>query len=144
MYCRILRLEPRASKFSTIDVDPQNDAFVTEQGQSTGVNISDFGPIQLKMLKPNSRKYKVIQDISFTLVPPFITSNVATGDDAAGPLGETNALVTNMQRSGFARRFKFRHDIGKKLYFEAGGENKENSTSGQKNEFILFHFCHQE
>lgn len=141
-FVRILRLEPRASKFSTVDVDPQNDAFVTEQGNATGINLADFGPVQLKMLKANSRKYKVIQDISFTMVPPFIGTNVATGDTDAGPLGETNALVTNMQRSGFMKRLKMKHDIGKKLYFEAGGQNKTNSTSGQKNEFILFHTCH--
>jgi hypothetical protein len=133
-FVRVLRLCPRPTKLSTVDIDPENDAFVNELGQQTGVADSAFGPAQLMLYKVNSRKYKVVGDIKFEMVPPFTTTEVDTG------IG-TDALVTNIAKSGFMKKLVMRHDIGKKLYFESGSGSSGNSTAGQKNEFILFHTC---
>ena len=133
-FVRVLRLCPRPTKLSTVDIDPENDAFVNELGQPTGIADSAFTPAALMLYKPNSRKYKVVADMKFEMVPPFTTTEVDTG------LG-TDALVTNIQRGGFMKKLVMRHDIGKKLYFESGSGSSGNSTAGQKNELILFHTC---
>lgn len=141
-YLRIVRVAPRASKFSTVDVDPQNDLFVDEFGQATGINIPGFSTHQLMTLKLNSRKYKVISDKSSIMVPPMVMNNVATGQSDTDPLSETNGNIQQYNAKGCFRTMSFRHDIGKKLFFEQGDEAETNSTSGQQNEFILFHTCH--
>lgn len=133
-FVRVLRLCPRPTKLSTVDIDPENDAFVTELGQPTGIADSAFGPQQLMLYKPNSRKYRVVADTKFEMVPPFVTTEVDTG------VG-TDALVTNLAKTGYMKKLTMKHNIGSKLYFEAGGNNNVNSTVGQKNEFILFHTC---
>lgn len=131
-FVRVLRLSPRPAKLSTVDIDPENDAFVNELGQATGVADSAFGPQELMLYKANARKYKVISDQSFTLVPPFVTTEVDTG------VG-TDALVSNLARGGYMKKLVMKHNIGKQLYFESGGASNTNSTAGQQNEFILFH-----
>lgn len=139
-FVRILRLQPRASKFSTEDVNPMSDAFVDEVGEKTGIDDNDFGPIELMTYKSNSRKYKVISDKSFTMVPPFTVNNQSTGFTAAGT-DPGNASVSNLTANGCFKTMTMRHDIGNKLYFPAGSTGRHNSSTGQKNEFILFHTC---
>jgi hypothetical protein len=136
-YVRVLRITPNAKKLSTTEIDPENDAFINELGQETGVADSNFGPHELMMYLPNKRKYRVIADTKCTLVPPFVTTEVAQG----GAAGASDALVTNLQKSGFMKRMTMKHNIGKKLYFEDGANTGGNSTAGQQNEFILFHTC---
>ena len=138
---RVLRIAPRATKFSTIAIDPERDAFVNELGQPTGIHDGTFGPRELMLYKANARKYKVISDKSFTLLPPMTASNVATGQSATDPLTETGAQLTNIVGQACMKRLHMKHDIGKKLYFEEGGVDADNSQTGQKNEFILFHTC---
>lgn len=117
-----------------------SDAFVNEVGQPAGIDDNDFGPVQLMTFKSNSRKYKVISDKSFTMVPPFTVNNQSTGFTAAGT-DPANAGVSNLTASGCFKTITMRHDIGNKLYFPNGGHGRENSATGQKNEFILIHTC---
>lgn len=138
-YVRILRLSPKAPKMSTEDVNPMSDAFVNEKGEKTGIDDNDFGPVSLMTFKANSRKYKVISDKSFTMVPPYTANNQATG--MAAPSDTNNASVSNLTANGCFKTVQYKHDIGKKLYFPHGGQGRHNSSTGQKNEFILFHTC---
>jgi len=139
-FVRVIRIQPRASKFSTEAVNPMSDAFVDETGQHTGIDDNDFGPIELMTYKSNSRKYKVISDKSFTMVPPFTVNNQSTGFTAAGT-DPGNASVSNLTANGCLKTMNMRHDIGSKLYFPQGSIGRHNSATGQKNEFILFHTC---
>ena len=138
-YVRILRLAPRAPKMSTEDVNPMSDAFVNEKGEPAGIDDNDFGPVELMTFKANGRKYKIISDKSFTMVPPFTVNNQATGQ--AAPADTANASVSNLTANGCFKTIQMKHDIGKKLYFPHGGQGRHNSSTGQKNEFILFHTC---
>lgn len=133
-FVRVIRVAINAPKLSTINIDPENDLFMNELGQEKGIADSDFGPHELMMYIINKRKYKVIKDMKFELVPPFTSTDINTG------VG-TNALVTNLVSKGHMKRITMVHDIGTKLYFEAGGTTGDNSTAGQKNELILFHTC---
>lgn len=130
---RILRLVPRPPKGSGTEIDPENDAFLTESNQETGVADSDFQHYQLLMLKANTKKYKVYDDIRFVLTPPLTTTELATQGNA----GSTSIQVGNIQTNSH-RQMTFKHNIGKKLFYE-NPQNRSNPTTGFQNEFILFH-----
>merc|ERR1712070_335697 len=108
---------------------------------ATGINDADFKNHQLMTYKLNGRKYKIIEDKSWIMAPPMILNNVATGQSDTDPLTEVNGNVSMYNVGNCLKTLQCRHDIGKKLFFEDGGEQEANSTSGQQNEFILFHTC---
>jgi len=130
---RVLRLVPRPQKGSSQDVNPEDDAFLTEGSQEIGVADADFQHYQLLMLKANTKKYQVKQDFRFVLTPPLTTTEVALQGNA----GSTSYQVGNIQTNSH-RQMTFKHDIGKKLFYE-NPQNRSNPTDGFKNEYILFH-----
>jgi hypothetical protein len=140
-FVRMVRVSPRPSKLSTVSIMPSTDLFVDEWGRHTGISDSTFLNHQLMTYKLNGRKYKIIEDKSFIMAPPMILNNVATGQSDTDPLTEVNGDVNNYNIGNCMKTFQNRHDIGKKLFFEDGGEEEANSTSGQQNEFIFFHTC---
>jgi hypothetical protein len=140
-FVRMVRVSPRPSKLSTVTINPSTDLFVDEWGRHTGISDSTFLNHQLMNYKVNGRKYKILEDKSFIMAPPMIVNNVATGQSDTDPLSEVNGSVNNYNIANCLKTIQRRHDIGKKLFFEDGGEEEANSTSGQQNEFILFHTC---
>jgi hypothetical protein len=64
-YVRILRIMPRTQLTSKQGVDPTLDAFLDTNGIAAGISTANFSKLQLMTLKPNTRKYKVIQDIKY-------------------------------------------------------------------------------
>lgn len=140
-FVRMVRVCPRPTKLSTVTIQPSTDLFVDEWGRHTGISDSTFLNHQLMTYKLNGRKYKIIEDKSFIMAPPMIVNNVATGQSDTDPLSEVNGDVNNYNIANCMKTFQNRHDIGKKLFFQDGGEEEANSTSGQQNEFIFFHTC---
>ncbi|AJP36375.1 putative capsid protein [Avon-Heathcote Estuary associated circular virus 8] len=130
---RVLRLVPRPQKGSSQGLDPANDAFVNESNQETGVADSGFEHYQLLFLKANSKKYQVKQDFRMVLNPPLSTTEVAMQGNA----GSTAYSVANISNN-FHRQMTFKHDIGKKLFYD-NPQSRSHPTDGFKNEFILFH-----
>ena len=140
-FVRMIRVTPRPQKLSTISITPAIDLFVDEFGRATGINDADFLNHQLMTFKVNSRKYKIVEDKSWLMAPPMIVNNQATGQSDTDPLTEVNGSVNNYNVSNSMKVVKCRHNIGKKLFYEDGGQSEKNSTTGQQNEFIFFHTC---
>lgn len=131
-YMRILRLKPRVQKTSNTPINPNDDAFMDTNGLPTGVNEPGFAKLDLLTLKANSRKYQVIADIKHTMGSP-LQSNLL---DIAS--GTTNV---NVQPEANFKRYDFKHDIGKKLYYKDPSSGSQiYPTNGFQQEFILFHF----
>jgi hypothetical protein len=131
-FVRILRIQPRPTKTSNQEVQPNLDAFLTVDGLSTGVFVAGFSKLDILTLKPNTRKYKVIQDIKYMMNSPVQSNALAIG---AGTNNVSVCPDSNM------RSFNFTHDIGKKLFYkEPSTGSVIYPTAGFKNEFILFHF----
>jgi len=131
-YVRILRIQPRPVKTSNQDVTPELDAFLDVQGLATGVSQTGFSKLDLVTLKPNTRKYKVIQDIKYLMNAPLQSTLIDIG---------SGSNVVTTQPEANMRTFNFTHDIGKKLFYdEPGPGSVVYPTTGFKNEFILFHF----
>lgn len=131
-YVRVLRLQPRPMKTTNQSVTPEIDAFLDVQGLPTGVSQLGFSKLDLVTLKPNSRKYKVIQDIKYLMNAPVQSTLIDIG---------SGSNVVTTQPEANIRTFNFTHDIGKKLFYkEPGPGSVVYPTTGFKNEFILFHF----
>lgn len=133
-YVRILRIMPRTQLTSKQGVDPTLDAFLDTNGIAAGISTANFSKLQLMTLKPNTRKYKVIQDIKYIENSPLVYNDLDIGDGAVqvSPTGHPGM-----------RTFNFRHDLGKRLYYNnpdpiTGGNVYP--ESGFNNEFILYHF----
>jgi hypothetical protein len=138
---RMLRLKPRATKGSAQNVDPQYDAFLTQvnsefgiQSLDSGVNI--FNAFEFMLAKPNTRKYRVIEDKMFTMGPAGNFSNLGINNGHIEPyqfqVGETSS----------DKVMTLKHNIGKELYYslpEGGSSNDQYPDDGFIPEFILFH-----
>ena len=130
-YVRILRVKPRKQKYADLSINPKNDLFVNQFGQEAGINFTSFNEMELKMFKPNSRKYEIIADIQKRLVP---ASTIATLDIAAG-----NTITTDLSRSASNCRLVMNHKQPKKLYYTAAVDGAQ-PRDGQSNEMIFFHY----
>lgn len=138
---RMLRVKPRPVKASHIQVDPQNDLFLsnfnTELGVQTQIGTTYvFNPYEFMMAKVNTRKYRVLEDKIFTMGPGGNYVNQGAGEELLIPyqvqVGETSSVKT----------MKIKHNIGKELYYEdPNGSNDEDQypQDGFVPEFILFH-----
>ena len=126
---RILRLTPRPVKGSFQDMNPNEDAFLDQFSQEIGIRAANFTHYELHLLKANSKKYKVIQDIKF-MMNPAVTYNsldIGTGD-----------FQVSSYSNNCVKQMLFKHDIGKKLFYETPND-VSNPADGFKNEYILIH-----
>ena len=128
-FVRVLRLCPRPKKGSFQTLDPETDAFLDQYSQEIGVRNTNFGHYELKMFKANSKKYQVKQDFSFYLNPPVSYNELDIGAGTFQVSSRSNASH---------RQMTFKHDIGKKLFYESPA-TASNPSDGFKNEYILFH-----
>lgn len=128
-FVRVLRIVPRPIKSSRSEMDPQADAFLDQYSQQIGVSNANFTQYELQMLKPNTKKYKVLQDLSFTMRPSATWNALDIGTGTQ----QVSTLNTDCRR-----QMTFKHNIGKKLFYEQP-TLASNPTDGFENEFILFH-----
>lgn len=138
---RMIRVKPRPSKASHIQVDPQTDLFLSNFNDEFGIQSQTgttyvFNPYEFVMAKVNSRKYKVLEDKMFTMGPAGNYTNLEAADGHLVPyqvqVGETSSM----------RSFKIKHNIGKELYYEnPNGSTDEDQypQDGFTPEFVLFH-----
>jgi len=137
MLVRILHLRCKDSHGGQATYDPRIDAFQNYAGQAIGVSTPGFDKTTLALSKVNRDKYVVIDDMTFTLLPPMIDQET-TGDGI-------RAYPTYPTVNG-ARILTFKHDIGKNLKYApassqtARGDSSRFPVSGQKQSFLLFHF----
>jgi len=135
LYVRILRVKPRKQKYTDVSINPKNDLFMDQYGQETGISNAAFNQYELMMLKANSRKYEVVEDITKTLVP---ASTIATLDIANG-----NTITTDLSARGSNCKLVMNHVQPKKLYYTNASTDGAQPSDGQSNEMIFFHFCKQ-
>ncbi|AXH76001.1 MAG: putative capsid protein [Cressdnaviricota sp.] len=135
LYIRMLRVKPRKQKYSEVDINPKNDLFLDQYGIERGISFVDFNQYELMMLKANSRKYEIIEDMTKVLQP---ASTIATLDIANG-----NTICTDLVRSGSNCKLVMNHKQPKKLYYVNANVDGTQPEDGQSNELIFFHFCKQ-
>lgn len=140
-YVRFIRVKPRSGKYSSSLVDPQNDLFMNQFGLPYGMTATAtdyqnrFGPDELQNSKINTRRYQVIQDIHFQLIPPSTETDYQ--------IGTGNTQVSNLNRYQHQRRFTCYHKQPTKLYYpniEVANNNGQ-PVQNQNNEFIFIMSC---
>jgi len=134
-HVRVIRVVPRNSSGQNTDRGdaqaPRDDLFVDERGQPIGVALG-IDALALQMYRVNTRKYKLIMDKTISVKPPVVSAEVASG--AGGAQGDVS-LPTVL--NSVPAKMTFRHDLGKKLYYDLEQDLKP--TAGLKQEYILFH-----
>lgn len=123
---RVIVATPRTSSGKnahyTQEFNPQDDLFVNEKGDRTGIT-DGLSIYEIEYFKTNGRKYKVSMDKTFTLNAPNAFSNEAP----------TQSLGNGV----FEKKMVFNFDIGKKLYYKETANSLP--TAGANNSFVLVH-----
>lgn len=142
---RMLRLVPRATKASYQAIDPQNDCFLDELGEPFGPSsVSGASPLfdrrAFYLAKANSRRYKVIADTTFGMLPSSIRTDIFAPLNSGQ--GNDNPLV-NQPSMGGVKVIKTKHDLGKVFHYENPNESSASGGSqypstGFEPEFVLF------
>lgn len=139
-YYRVVRVLPKKQKFTDVELDPQSDLFLDNYGGSYGIYSGGdaytpaFQRFELMTSKINTRRYQVLDDIKFQLLPPTSTSNGF--DDFDG------RLVSTINGNG-AKLLTFNHKRPKTLYYD-GNYQEQSGTQPLTNncqEMIFVHCC---
>lgn len=130
-FIRVIRIKPKASKYVNQNPDPQNDLFLDQYGNPTGVNNTSFQKEQLQCYALNRRRYTVLQDAKMILSAPSNSSLYDKSDTTANDTFQCTPAIPGQ------RKLTTRHKLPKVLYFRA--ENEDFPIAGS-NEFVLFHF----
>ena len=143
---RLIRCRPRATKGSFQTYDPQNDLFLDQYNEPFGINTGSktsnprFGRNDFHMAKTNSRRYNIIEDKCFSMLPSGIVFE--TTDNQGDPVDNVNSPNMNG-----AKLFTTKHKIGTELYYPdpntivatPTADFNQSPVTGFIPEFILFH-----
>ncbi|AXH73498.1 MAG: putative capsid protein [Cressdnaviricota sp.] len=144
---RMIRVKPRATKGSFMDVDPEVDLFLNRLNNAYGVNSDPdevlgmdqrFTHIDMLLAKVNSRKYNVLEDKIFNLESPgtYTNLNIAAGETQMTNLSSKGTLIKTVK-----------HNIGTEFHYrepyQDGGASSTDlyPDDGFIPEFVLFHIC---
>jgi hypothetical protein len=139
-YYRVIRVIPKKQKFTDVELDPQTDLFLDNFGEAYGIYSAGdtyrpaFQRFELMTSKINRRRYQVLDDLKFQLLPPTSTSNGF--DDFDG------RLVSTINSNG-AKLITFNHKRPKVLYYD-GNYQEQSGTQPLTNnsqEMIFVHCC---
>ena len=132
---RVIRVRPRSSKFSDVDYVPSLDLFVNNYGVGYGIDSAsstyqkNFGLFEMMTSKVNTRKYQVIEDKQFQLLPPNVNTQL-----------DTDLIVTE-SNTNHQKTWSTYHKMPKKLYYTGTYDSAETRQplAGQSPELIFFH-----
>lgn len=139
-YYRVIRVKPKKNKYTDVDFDPNLDLFQDNFGEAYGIYSggdayrNTFSRFELMSSKINSRRYEVMNDMHFVLLPPTSTSNGFENFDGR--------LVSQISR-GSDKMITFNHKAPKMLYYD-GKYNETDSCqplAGNNEELIFIHGC---
>lgn len=152
--CRMIRVNPKLTQTDQV-CDPETDLFVSPYTNSvTGVKKSDFDDLELLTYSINKRRYNVVQDKFFRiqngLTIQYTKSTRGYDNGSAGPtnqysffqpiISNTNA---NCEKVLTTRHILTAKKHGQVFYNEPEGNAAvENASSGQKKEYILYHWIY--
>jgi len=132
---RFIRVVPKASKFSDVDLVPRLDLFQNNFGVAYGVDSPantyqrNFGVFEMMTSKVNSRKYTTIEDKQFQLGAPLVGTQLDTD------------LIETMSSMSSQKVLTCNHKQVKNLHYSGSYDNADQREpiSGQLNEMIFVH-----
>jgi len=141
---RMIRLKPKVIKASYQVILPSNDCFLNALNEPFGPASLGTGgaPAMTRqdfyLAKINSRRYNVIADTKFTMLPSSITTTVLNDPGTPG----VSNLVSQPSSSG-CKIIKTKHSMGKEFHYlnpdaGSGSGGLQEPSAGFEPEFILF------
>jgi len=141
---RMIRLKPKVLKASYQVILPTNDIFLNSLNEPFGPASLDAGgaPAMTRqdffLAKLNSRRYNVVADTKFTMLPSSIKTTVLNDPGTPG----TSDLVSQPSSSG-CKIIKTKHNMGKEFHYlnpdaGSGSGGLQEPSAGFEPEFILF------
>lgn len=139
---RMIRAKPRARKGSYMDVNPREDLFLDQTNGEFGISsvlygttVQKFNAYEFNMAKANSRKYHILEDVTFNMGPASTYHAEGTTTDPYDVKPGSTSSV---------RCFKRKHDIGKEYYYSDPHNGADVVQTYPQDgftgpEFILFH-----
>lgn len=130
---RMLHLRVKQTQDDT-EPKPEDDAFLDQNNQPYGINISGFTKTDLVNCRPNTRRYNVIQDKMWMMAPPLTRNELDIGSGTEQP--------RNLNTSTSKKLITAYHkpcNKNRKLFYKEG-ETKP--YSNENLEYVLFHFQH--
>ena len=140
---RMLRLVPRALKASYQTINPNTDCFLDSVNEAFGPASLDtagaavFNLKEFHLAKANSRRYRVIADTTFSMLPS------STRTDTFDPnLATAQSSVIGQPSTSGCKIIKTKHNIGKELYWtdpnSTASAFDQYPETGFEPEFVLF------
>lgn len=142
-FYRVIRVKPKKNRFTDVDFDPNLDLFLDNYGEAYGIYsggdayVPQFQRFELMTSKINNRRYEVMDDINFTLMPPTTTSNGWEGS------GTFNGRLVSDSSKGSDKIITFNHKANKRLYYDGKYEliSSCQPLAGNSEELIFIHAC---
>jgi len=140
---RMIRLVPRALKASYQNIDPRNDCFLDNLNEAFGPSSLDtagapvFTLKEFHLAKANSRRYRVIADTTFTMLPS------STRTDTFDPeLSTAQASIIGQPSTSGCKIITTKHNLGKELHWldpnSTTSALDQYPETGFEPEFVLF------
>jgi len=145
--CRMIRVNPKHLQTNN-ECDPEQDLFVNEFNNSTGVAASTFDDLELLSYRINRRRYDVIEDKFFRIqngltVSYQRNSYVLEGTDQGSMLqpfiSNTNANCEKVMTTSHRLTTKKMSPV---FYDVPDGTPLNTATAGAKTEYIMYHFIY--
>lgn len=150
--CRMIRINPIITSTST-ECNPAEDAFLNSYGQHFGVDTqvsptdtdSVFNEEELLFSRVNTRRYKVIQDKKFVIQPGAVVNWTGAASQTSGRAGIANVTPSYKRCEKYLNTSHMltTRKNGKVFYEDPAESTTTNATTGNKREYVLFHFMRQ-
>lgn len=135
---RILQVEIKSLAGSQTTVNPNLDLFLDTRGNPTGINQDHFTRLDARYASINTKKYKKIREMNFTINQ----NNIMTPSRA----GASSGTRTFTQKNGksyvhFTIPWQLSQRKGGRLFYESPQQagNVNTFTSGGKRQLLLVH-----
>jgi hypothetical protein len=143
--CRMIRVTPRLLQ-TNITCNPEEDLFLNEYNNATGVQISSFDDLELLTYRINKRRYEVIEDKFFRIQNGLTVSyqrSIYHGTDSQAML---QPFITNTN-ANCEKVLNTSHRVtqtkGKPVFYDVpDGSALQTATAGARREYILFHYIY--
>lgn len=148
--CRMIRVTPRLLQ-TNITCLPEEDLFVNEFNNSTGIKASSFDDLELLSYRINKRRYEVIEDKFFRIQNGLTIQYQRSVYVAPGAGGDANGAMlqpfisnTNANcEKVLTTSHRVTQTKGKPVFYDIpDGSALQTATTGAKREYVLFHYIY--
>jgi hypothetical protein len=145
--CRMVRVCPKLNQTKNLCF-PAVDLFVNTYNNAIGVESADFDDNEMLNFRINRRKYDIVEDKFFRIQNGLTVQwqrSVWSDDTTSNSRAMVQPIITNTN-ANCEKLFTTSHMLtdrkGGKLHYNRTNNSPLSADSGQRREYMLFHFCY--